>query len=194
LVGVLTFFLPCGFTLSMQLIAINTNSFSQWGLVMALFALWTAPVLFALWIWSSYIKEKKFKLLHTIIWTLIIFFGIFMIMNGRRLLWWFFSTSNNQNISSITKEYEHIEIWHNGLNLVPEIITLTAGKDYELTITPSDNGKWCMSSLIIPWFNRITHQITKGIPITYKIHNIKKWTYYVVCWSMGMYQWKIIAQ
>ncbi len=194
LIGVLTFFLPCGFTLSMQLIAMNTGNFREWWLAMMLFAIGTLPVLFSLWIWSSYIKDKKFKLLHTIIWILIIFFGIFTIMNGRRLLWWFSSTSNNQNISSITAEYEQIEIGHNWLNLVPEIITLTAGRDYELTITPSDNGKWCMNSLVIPWFDRTVHQIIKDIPIIYKIHNIKKGTYYVVCWTMGMYQWKIIVQ
>ena len=194
LIGALTFFLPCGFTISMQLIAINTSSFRQGWLAMMVFAIGTAPVLFALWIWSSYIKEKKFKLLHTIIWTLIIFFGIFMIINGWRLIGWLSSTSNNQNINSITTEYEQVEIGHNGLNLVPEIITLTAGKNYELTITPNENGKWCMNSLVIPTLDRTVHQIIKNIPITYKIQNIKKGTYYVVCWTMGMYQWKIIAQ
>lgn len=195
LIGALTFFLPCGFTLSMQLIAIKTGNFWLWGLAMAIFALWTAPVLFAVGLWSSYIKEKKFKLLHTIIWTLIVFFGIFMIMNGRRLLGWFTTGPNtNQNTTVTTWEYERREVGHDGFNTVPEIITLTAGKNYELVITPTDNGKWCMVSLIILGLDRSVNRIIKDQPITYKFTNIQKWTYNIVCWTMGMYQGKIIVQ
>ena len=145
-------------------------------------------------IWSWYIKEKKFKLLHTIIWTLIVFFGIFMIMNDRRLLGWLTSTpNNNQNITSTTG-YERIEVGHDGLNIIPEVITLIAGKNYELVITPSDNGKWCMVSLTIPGLDRTINRIIKGQLITYKFTNIQKGTYTIVCWTMGMYQWKIIVQ
>jgi len=49
--------------------------------------------------------------------------------------------NNNQNITSSTTGYERVEVGHDGLNTVPEIITLTAGKNYELVITPSENGK-----------------------------------------------------
>lgn len=192
LIGALTFFLPCGFTLSMQLIAINTGNFRQWWLAMAIFALWTAPVLFAVWLWSSYIKDKKFKLAHTIIWMLIVFFGLFMITNSRHLLSWL--TTNSNDNANFTWEYERIEIWHNWLNLVPEIVTLTAWKNYELIITPSENGKWCMVNLIIPWLDRSVNRIIKNQPITYKFNNIKYWTYNVVCWTMWMYQWQIIVQ
>lgn len=43
--GVLTFFLPCGFTLIAQSIALTTGSFIQGGLIMFLFALGTFPLL-----------------------------------------------------------------------------------------------------------------------------------------------------
>ncbi|MDP2705726.1 MAG: sulfite exporter TauE/SafE family protein [bacterium] len=45
LIGVATFFLPCGFTQSMQLFALTTGSFWQGGLTMLVFALGTLPVL-----------------------------------------------------------------------------------------------------------------------------------------------------
>ncbi|OHA85611.1 MAG: hypothetical protein A2408_00975 [Candidatus Yonathbacteria bacterium RIFOXYC1_FULL_52_10] len=45
LVGVATFFLPCGFTQSMQLYTLSTGSFIQGGLTMLAFALGTLPVL-----------------------------------------------------------------------------------------------------------------------------------------------------
>lgn len=194
LIGVLTFFLPCGFTLSMQLIAIKTGKFRLWGLAMAIFALGTAPVLFAVGLGSSYIKEKKFKLLHTIIWTLIVFFGIFMIMNGRRLLGWVARFTNTNQITTFTGEYQRVEIWFDGLALVPETTTLTAGRNYELIVTPTDNGKWCMVTETIPGIDNNIYTIVKWQPIIYKIVNIKKGEYNVVCWTMWMYQGKIIVQ
>lgn len=45
LVGIVTFFLPCGFTQSMQLYTLTTGSFLQGGLTMLAFALGTLPVL-----------------------------------------------------------------------------------------------------------------------------------------------------
>jgi len=45
LVGVATFFLPCGFTQSMQLYTLTTGSFLKGGLTMLSFALGTLPVL-----------------------------------------------------------------------------------------------------------------------------------------------------
>ena len=45
LVGVATFFLPCGFTQSMQLYTLTTGSFLEGGLTMLSFALGTLPVL-----------------------------------------------------------------------------------------------------------------------------------------------------
>lgn len=45
LVGVITFFLPCGFTQSMQIFTLSTGSFMQGGLTMLSFALGTLPVL-----------------------------------------------------------------------------------------------------------------------------------------------------
>jgi uncharacterized protein len=45
LLGVLTFFLPCGFTQSMQINAMTSSNFLQGGLIMLIFALGTLPVL-----------------------------------------------------------------------------------------------------------------------------------------------------
>ncbi len=45
LVGIGTFFLPCGFTQSMQLYALSTGNFMQGSLTMSIFALGTFPML-----------------------------------------------------------------------------------------------------------------------------------------------------
>jgi len=192
LVGALTFFLPCGFTLSMQLIAIHSGSFLTGGILMALFALGTMPALFALGIWSSYIKEKRMQFLHTIIGILIILFGSSMIINSRRIIWWY--TTQTTNEINNTWNYEHKEIAHNGRNTIPNITYLDAKKNYTVIITPERNGIGCMSNLIIPKLDRTVHQVLKDTPITYTISNKKKWTYTIVCGTMGMEQGKIIIQ
>ncbi|MDD5050332.1 MAG: sulfite exporter TauE/SafE family protein [Candidatus Pacebacteria bacterium] len=60
LVGVATFFLPCGFTQSMQLYTLTTGSFLKGGLTMLAFALGTLPVL-ALVSFSSFSMKNNSK-------------------------------------------------------------------------------------------------------------------------------------
>ncbi len=60
LVGIATFFLPCGFTQSMQLYTLSTGSFLKGGLTMLAFALGTLPVL-ALISFSSFSIKNSSK-------------------------------------------------------------------------------------------------------------------------------------
>lgn len=60
LVGIATFFLPCGFTQSMQLYTLSTGSFLKGGLTMFSFALGTLPVL-ALISFSSFSIQNSDK-------------------------------------------------------------------------------------------------------------------------------------
>ncbi len=61
LVGISTFFLPCGFTQSMQLYALSTGSFVQGALTMTVFSLGTLPVLALLSFGSLNIAHKPWK-------------------------------------------------------------------------------------------------------------------------------------
>ena len=61
LVGIGTFFLPCGFTQSMQLFALSTGSFMQGALTMLVFALGTFPMLALLSFGSLNIAHKPWK-------------------------------------------------------------------------------------------------------------------------------------
>ncbi|MFA6408486.1 MAG: sulfite exporter TauE/SafE family protein [Candidatus Paceibacterota bacterium] len=61
LIGIGTFFLPCGFTQSMQLYALSTGSFSQGSLTMFVFTLGTFPVLALLSFGSFNIAHKPWK-------------------------------------------------------------------------------------------------------------------------------------
>lgn len=61
LIGAGTFFLPCGFTQSMQLYALSTGDFVRGAFIMFVFALGTLPVLSALSFSSVNIKEKSWS-------------------------------------------------------------------------------------------------------------------------------------
>lgn len=61
LIGIGTFFLPCGFTQSMQLYALSTGSFVQGSLTMFFFALGTFPMLALLSFGSLNIAQKPWK-------------------------------------------------------------------------------------------------------------------------------------
>lgn len=61
LLGIVTFFLPCGFTQSMQFYTLTTGSFAQGGLTMFVYALGTLPVLALLSFGSFSISQKSWK-------------------------------------------------------------------------------------------------------------------------------------
>lgn len=83
LVGVATFFLPCGFTQSMQLYTLTTGSFLKGGLTMLVFALGTLPVL-ALISFSSFSIQKSSKagIFFKSAGLIVILFAIFNLINS----------------------------------------------------------------------------------------------------------------
>lgn len=83
LVGVATFFLPCGFTQSMQIYTLTTGNFLTGALIMFAFALGTLPVLAILSFSSLGIHKKAqsgifFKTAGLVV----IFFGLFNLINA----------------------------------------------------------------------------------------------------------------
>lgn len=61
IVGIATFFLPCGFTQSMQIYTLTTGSFMTGGLTMLAFALGTLPVLALLSFGAFSVAHKSWK-------------------------------------------------------------------------------------------------------------------------------------
>ncbi|MDQ3238907.1 MAG: sulfite exporter TauE/SafE family protein [bacterium] len=83
LVGVVTFFLPCGFTQSMQLYTLTTGSFLKGGLTMLAFALGTLPVL-ALISFSSFSIQNSSKagIFFKTAGLVVIMFALFNLINS----------------------------------------------------------------------------------------------------------------
>ena len=83
LVGIATFFLPCGFTQSMQLYTLTTGSFLKGGFTMLAFALGTLPVL-ALISFSSFSIQKSSKagIFFKTAGLIVIMFALFNLINS----------------------------------------------------------------------------------------------------------------
>ena len=83
LVGIATFFLPCGFTQSMQLYTLTTGNFLQGGLIMFAFALGTLPVL-ALISFSSFSIQKSSRagVFFKTAGLIVIMFALFNLINS----------------------------------------------------------------------------------------------------------------
>jgi sulfite exporter TauE/SafE len=83
LVGVATFFLPCGFTQSMQVYTLSSGSFFKGGLTMLFFALGTFPVLAILSFSSSKIsKTSQSGIFFKTAGLIVIAFAIINILNA----------------------------------------------------------------------------------------------------------------
>lgn len=119
IIGVLTFFLPCGFTQSMQLAAALSGSFVTGALIMFFFALGTLPVLFSVGLGSSWSHNKNFGFFRKIVGTLILFFSLISLQSGLVLAgskitidFWNFSPSQHAiplpETTSETKENEQV--------------------------------------------------------------------------------------
>lgn len=83
LVGIVTFFLPCGFTQSMQIYTLSTGNFLQGGLTMLSFALGTLPVLGLVSFSSLSIKNNaRAGIFYKSAGLIVILFSIFNIASG----------------------------------------------------------------------------------------------------------------
>lgn len=82
LVGLATFFLPCGFTQSMQIYTLTTGNAVTGAFIMFAFALGTLPVLALLSFSSVRLPQKKSGIFFKTAGIVVIFFGLFNIINS----------------------------------------------------------------------------------------------------------------
>ncbi len=83
LVGIATFFLPCGFTQSMQIYTLSTGSFIHGALTMGTFALGTLPVLGLVSFSSLSIQNSKYSgVFFKTAGLIVILFALFNLMNA----------------------------------------------------------------------------------------------------------------
>ncbi|HNG97840.1 MAG TPA: sulfite exporter TauE/SafE family protein, partial [Candidatus Absconditabacterales bacterium] len=118
LVGALTFLLPCGFTQSMQLFALQSGSFVEGATIMGAFALGTLPVLFGVGLGTKYIKDKL-TLINPLIASLLVVFGLYTIYNGTLLTQALSDIGGSETTIAKNTTTETVNVGHNGTQFVP---------------------------------------------------------------------------
>lgn len=195
IIWALTFFLPCGFTQSMQVYAASSWSFMSWAMIMWTFALGTMPVLFLVWIGSSYFKDKDFNYVNKVIWVLVVYFGIFILSGFSNMFNLNIPVSNNSTQTQTNvnlEELKEVTITHNW-SWFDDVI-LEWAKNYKLTILPESDWLGCMFWLTIPWIDNNEYPVKKWVPIVIDIKNPTPWKYKAVCTAMGMRHGNIIIK
>lgn len=86
LLGALTFFVPCGFTQSMQLLALGSGSFLRGGTIMLVFALGTLPSLVGISLLSSAVEGKLAQWFLRFSGVLVIVLGVLGMRSGLLLM------------------------------------------------------------------------------------------------------------
>ena len=218
LLGALTFFLPCGFTQAMQLYAVSSGNFISGGLIMALFAIGTAPGLLGIGGLTSFIKGKFSGIFFKVAGLAVIIFSLFNLNNGHNLILSGTSGSNNANNNSSVcpldstssacnldggvvgddKTVDSIDIQVIKANfdvtndISPTTFRVNVGKPVRFEINASENGSGCMSTIMIPGvYNKVT-PIRKGL-VSFTFTPTKAGSYPITC-AMGVNRGTLIVQ
>lgn len=153
----LTFFLPCWFTLAMQVYAMSSGSAMMGGMVMATFALWTAPWLIGVWWFTSIFKWSFAKRFFRYVWVLVILLWLFNVINSWNLLKAsvFANKINISNIDTSKLEVQEVRIKQLASGYEPRVVSIEPWKKIRL-IVESQNNYSCSSRFVIPsvWVNK----------------------------------------
>jgi len=193
--GGLTFFLPCGFTQSMQLFALASGSFLVGGLSLFLFALGTLPTLLVLGITASWTKNRGFALFQKVAGALIILFAVYTFNSGLAL------RGVKTNVISSAHQQQENETKNNAsqaqnqaANQAQQIVTMNVtASGFEpsvFNIKQSVPVKWvingenvtgCTSTIIVPSYN-----ISKNLKLGENIVEFTPQSKSVINFSCGM--------
>lgn len=171
ILGGLTFFLPCGFTQSMQIFALTSGSFWVGGLSLFLFAFGTLPALLLLGITTSWTRSKKIAVFRKVAGAIIIFFAIYTLQSGLALKGVKTNvlttkkeaTTADNNLSqnsNTSAEVQTVSMKITASGFQPNVIKIKKGIPVRWVID-GQNVTSCTSKIIIPSLN-ISKSISSG--------------------------------
>ncbi len=195
LLGALTFFIPCGFTQSVQLLALGSGSFMSGAMIMATFALGSLPALLGIGMVSSLGSGTCGRRIVRFSGVLVIMLGIFTLNNGltlagvtksdmlrvrsRALL----SSDPHVTIDASGQQILHLTVTDHGYS--PSEFTIAAHKPTWIYAYADKNPVGCTSLLTAPAYGMQT-PIMQGYTWLGPINNPTK--DFVLACSIG--RWK----
>ncbi len=158
LLGALTFFLPCGFTQSLQLAALSSGSPLQGAMIMGVFALGTLPSLLGLSLIASLARGRASHLFLRLSGALVLLLAIFNLSSGMTLLgidtpWIISGIFGRQQVMSQLPPMENgvqlLSMKVTPMSYEPQNLTVRAGIPVRWTIDGSE-AAGCTSVLVVP--------------------------------------------
>lgn len=191
LLGAFSFFLPCGFTQSMQLFAVSSGSFWAGAWTLLLFAVGTTPVLFSVGSLTSKVSHGKSMVLKRVVGFVVILFALYTFSSGMALAGISLNLfSGGDGVSSEIKgNVQEITMSVNYQGFTPNTFTIKKGIPVRWVIN-GDQVTGCTNEIISPQLG-IKKKIISG-------KNVIEFTPQEVgtigfsCW-MGMVRGKFIV-
>lgn len=145
--GALTFFLPCGFTQTMQVFAVSRGSFIEGAMIMGLFAIGTAPGLLSIGGLSASVNGKFKNLFLKTSGVAIVALSLFNLSNGYSLLAAGLDFSGTPNeIKEVATTSDENVIMENGTQIVRMIETNSGYSPDKFTIKKGVPVRWIVDA------------------------------------------------
>jgi sulfite exporter TauE/SafE/copper chaperone CopZ len=164
--GALTFFLPCGFTLALQLYVLSTGSLVTGALTMLAFSLGTLPMLLSLSALSSFAKgsfQKHFLRFSAV---LVVLLGFWNINNGLTLTGFNFAFASSAGSPAATVPIQDgkqiVKMTVSGYNYSPSQFTVVQGVPVEWQID-NQGAAGCGQVLVMPTLGLSKYLSPQGI-------------------------------
>ncbi|MFA6027835.1 MAG: sulfite exporter TauE/SafE family protein [Patescibacteria group bacterium] len=186
--GFLTFFLPCGFTMTAQSLALISGSFIQGALIMLMFALGTLPMLIFIGFTSVKFsqKPKYYNQFNYFAAILILIFAFFNINNQFNILGWPSVTTVNQTkgLSISSNNQQIIKMNASSQGYSPNYFQVKAGVPVRWEITDMGTSG-CTNAIIAKGLFNDEIKLIPGKTVTKEFTPEKPGKYAFSCW-MGM--------
>ncbi len=194
LMGAMTFFIPCGFTQALQVYALTVGGFAQGGLILAAFALGTAPSLLALGWASTSLKGTTGERFFRFAGALIVVLGFWNLQNGLTAMGYPVSmptfaaaTTSAQAQDPNVQVVDGVQIIRMKLSVNPaykpsDRYTVKAGMPVRLEIAGIGTG--CRGELIVP---KARARVTLNKQLNVLEFTPKKAGAYAFSCAMGMF-------
>ncbi|MDD4319890.1 MAG: sulfite exporter TauE/SafE family protein [Candidatus Peribacteraceae bacterium] len=159
--GALTFFLPCGFTQSLQLAALASGSFANGAMIMGVFALGTLPSLIGISALSSAVKGNSLRLFLRFSGTLVLLLALYNLNSALALqgvdigsvvsgvLAPAADNAAPATAPSVRGGVQEVAMRVTPSSFVPNNLTVTAGVPVRWVVDGSKAGG-CTSAILVP--------------------------------------------
>lgn len=192
LMGAATFFLPCGFTQAMQLLAVSTGNPLQAAVIMGAFAIGTTPGLLTLGGLTSVVKGAFAQRFFRIVGVIVVAMALINFTNGFTLagLNRFLDSSKPMVNTAVQKESSEGSVILNTTfklkeDIVPSKFTAKVGQKTTLVVDVKEDGQGCMSTIMIIGLDDTPQYLKKGKKIELTFTASKPGTYTIAC-AMGV--------